>query len=278
MTDATHEREAAAGPIPTGIYCPDCGYDLRALTSERCPECGLDLAKARVRFSQIPWSQRAARGRFHAYWATVWFVLRQPSRLLDEAGRPVDERDARLFHRLTVVHAIAPLPVGLVAYHMANNVWGQPVPDGMLWVLLTLSGWLPLVLLALPAVSRSILLPGHLDPERLRRAMALSDYAYAPWALPVLATPALVGVIALWNTAGEADFALLVVCIGLYLVAAFLTDHRLDQLAVRVGMRGPLERWGRRLGWLLGGVLVALASLLLPLLVILLLTMYASTT
>ena len=29
--------------ISAEYHCPDCGYSLRGLTSDRCPECGLVL-------------------------------------------------------------------------------------------------------------------------------------------------------------------------------------------------------------------------------------------
>ena len=50
-------------PLPEGIYCLDCGYDLRGSTSARCPECGFSLELLRTGESQIPWAHRRELGR-----------------------------------------------------------------------------------------------------------------------------------------------------------------------------------------------------------------------
>ena len=54
--------------IPTddptvGRFCPDCGYDLRGISSDRCPECGHAVDPTSLAISIIPWTHRRSLGR-----------------------------------------------------------------------------------------------------------------------------------------------------------------------------------------------------------------------
>jgi len=62
-------------PYADDLYCPECGYSLRGLTSDRCPECGLRLDFIESAVSLIPWERRRELGRIRAYWQTVLMVL-----------------------------------------------------------------------------------------------------------------------------------------------------------------------------------------------------------
>jgi hypothetical protein len=106
-----------AAAIEGDLYCPECGYNLRTLTSDRCPECGYDIQIVRQRQTQIPWVYRDNKGAFRAYWKTVWMVTFQHKRFCLEISRPVDLAHARWFRWVTVLHAY--LPVMLVTLAVA---------------------------------------------------------------------------------------------------------------------------------------------------------------
>ena len=46
--------EPVGEPISDDLPCPNCGYNLRALTTRRCPECGEAFDPHRVRRAQPP--------------------------------------------------------------------------------------------------------------------------------------------------------------------------------------------------------------------------------
>lgn len=69
-------------------YCPQCGYQLRGLTSACCPECGFDLAVVRDPVSRIPWVHRTRIGRLRAYFQTDWFVTWRRKEFYLEIVRP----------------------------------------------------------------------------------------------------------------------------------------------------------------------------------------------
>jgi len=67
------DKTATPDPsAPTGsayaddLFCPECGYSLRGLTSDRCPECGLALGQIRALGTTIPWAHRRAIGSWRA--------------------------------------------------------------------------------------------------------------------------------------------------------------------------------------------------------------------
>jgi predicted RNA-binding Zn-ribbon protein involved in translation (DUF1610 family) len=71
------------------LICPECGYDLRSINSQRCPECGLAIDRATMSVSHLPWSHRQSIGRVRAYWRTNVLVILRPKRLAEEIARPV---------------------------------------------------------------------------------------------------------------------------------------------------------------------------------------------
>src|SRR3954452_7751839 len=86
-----------------GLFCPDCGYDLRGIASERCPECGWVIDRTLLGASAIPWVGRERIGRWRAYWRTVWMATFSNKRLAMESVRPIEWRDARRFATITML-------------------------------------------------------------------------------------------------------------------------------------------------------------------------------
>ncbi|MEW6253184.1 MAG: hypothetical protein AB1716_21305 [Planctomycetota bacterium] len=291
MIDATSnppppDAPAARDALPAGLYCPDCGYDLRSLTSDRCPECGFDLTPIRAPESQIPWTRRRARGRLRAYWQTVEFVLRQPKKLCLEIARPVSYADARSFRWVTWAHAavaIVAATAGLLVWAALTRLerptpwvdpsdapWaaivsiigssasplsavrtlisGSQSPD--FWWLLAGVLFVVLAGLALaPSVTAHFFRPRDWDRERQDRAVALSYYAWGPLALllPALLLIALVFTVL---------FGVLLALAAL--VAVPLRLVILTRLTLR---RGRIVAWARLM--LMAALVVATVGLLL---------------
>jgi len=60
--------------------CPECGYSLRGLTSDRCPECGEPFPTTQRTFRRwalrrIPWDRRHRSSLVRAYFATVFLIV-----------------------------------------------------------------------------------------------------------------------------------------------------------------------------------------------------------
>src|SRR2546421_12277382 len=81
-------------------FCPDCGYDLRGLTSGRCPECGLLIDEAALAASPIPWVHRRRIGRLRALYRTLMLTAVRPGRLAAAAAVPGDYPDAQRFRHV----------------------------------------------------------------------------------------------------------------------------------------------------------------------------------
>jgi hypothetical protein len=189
-------------------FCPECGYDLRGLLSDRCPECGLAIDAASST-SPIPWSHRARIGRLRAFRRTVILATFQPKRLAGAAAVPVDWRDAVLFRRLVVILASLPIVVAAVCvFHWmggtdflslvanpASLPW-PPSPAPSKWMSEPLMCWSAGVMLP-PVLPIGILLaiaiitaapsywfhPRQVPLVRQNRAVAVSAYLCAPLVL-----------------------------------------------------------------------------------------------
>ena len=195
-----------AEPRPTvipesasGLTCPECGYDLRAIESDRCPECGLAIDRAAMSVSRIPWAHRRTIGRFRAYWRTNLMVIFRPRRLADEAARPVGLADAMRFRWVTVGLAWLPIvlsAIAIVVFDWDEVIGGWHSPDSRLgWCLeagahLALVFALGLALLMVSGVGSYFFHPPGLRIVQQNRAIALSYYTCAPlawlWAPAVL--------------------------------------------------------------------------------------------
>jgi predicted RNA-binding Zn-ribbon protein involved in translation (DUF1610 family) len=178
----------AADTTPAEFFCPECGYDLRAITSQRCPECGLAIDRASMSVSRLPWSHRHKIGRVRAYWRTM---LLRPRKLAEEMARPVSFSDAQQFRHVTVFLAWLPLAawaVGLALYNtpdLRHRIHAGTRLGWFLEAVVLLSGLFALWLFLLMAsgVASYFFHPRRLPVVLQNRAVALSYYASGPLAL-----------------------------------------------------------------------------------------------
>lgn len=245
-----------AAPAEVELYCPNCGYDLRALDGDVCPECGLHIDRATLGTSRIPWTHRARIGRARAYLRTVWLATAHGNELAQERARAVGYGDAQRFRWITVALTVLPVAAvlcGILAYLggaelrgaaklvVGSNWFGAPRP----WVLDLLLPWIagsslpPVLPLALvlsvvfvSGVHTYWLHPGSLSVVRQNRAVALGYYAIAPmlW-LPVPAIVLIGSVASFWAFESvwqrtmkrdEYQLAALVACVSLGVVVGLM--------------------------------------------------------
>lgn len=182
--------ESTASQSPTEFFCPECGYDLRAITSERCPECGLAIDRASMSVSRIPWSHRKEIGGFRAYWRTSLLAVSRPKRIAEEMSRPVSYADAQRFRHMTVLLAWLPIAGWIVALMVINREYfpiSLAAGERLGWcmeIATYLAGLFAIWLFLLMASGASSF---FVHPKRLpvvlqNRAIALSFYAAAPLA------------------------------------------------------------------------------------------------
>ncbi|MGD8452486.1 MAG: hypothetical protein PVJ57_11755 [Phycisphaerae bacterium] len=187
-TESTGTTPTEHPPIPADVRCPDCGYDLRGLTSMNCPECGLSLEVVRSRESQIPWVHRRHRGLLRAYCQTVGLVERRPRRFCFEMVRPVSFPDSQSFRWMTFLLAYVPLLLIGAVGCIAKCREGADVGPAM-WLFagsqVVTAAWLA----GLPGLCSYAFHPRRLSIEQQNRAIALSYYAWAPLALMPLTLP-----------------------------------------------------------------------------------------
>ena len=210
------KRQTTLPPIEGDACCPNCGYNLRGLASDRCPECGDLFDREHLGLSGIPWTRRHRIGRFRAYWATVLKVTFRNERFCRESARPVDYRDAQLFRWITCLHVYVPfllLTAGVYAFADAGwivdrffdpcfgvildslSTSSQPLFDACWQVVWPIVGahvgfllWLA-CLTGLPSYSFH---PRNFSVREQDACIALSYYASAPLAwtpLTLLAVP-----------------------------------------------------------------------------------------
>ncbi len=264
---ASARADECLPPIPAGIFCPDCGYDLRGLTRACCPECGFELAAIRSAAPQIPWSRRRELGRFRAYWQTVWQVGRVPRQICLEVVRPVSYPDARRFRWITFLLAWGPILIGLGI--LAWAAFLDDNPESAL-VLVGINVGLGVFLFALPNVAAGLVDPRELPVAYRTRVVALNYYAWAPLALmPLAAAIVAIGLLTRLRLAQWPDgvgFYLggLTGITGLALVPALivLSELRLEQFAWHL-LPTRRGRWLARLFWLNVGSLLAVVCVAL---------------
>ena len=188
--------------------CPECGYDLRGIDSDRCPECGLPIDREIV--SRIPWVHRRKIGRVKAYWRTLWMATFRTAALAEEVRRPVSIRDGQTFRWVTVL--LAWLPLGAMAagfaaqteVEIARNMVGSqmiygpslgglPGPLGVSVPIiygLATPGALPaavlLALVLVTGVGSYLFHPRRMPVQWQDRAVAISYFACGPLALAVV--------------------------------------------------------------------------------------------
>jgi hypothetical protein len=208
-SEPTARRPRDATPEAEAPLCPQCGYDLRGISSRRCPECGMAIDRTAHLHSRIPWTYRAAKGRVRTYVHTVLLMTAGTRRFRDEIARPVSYRDARRFWMVTgvlVALALAVLVLALAAFTDLDQIlrdsdrlstqltpWQRAVVwDGFAPAIVG-ARFLPLMpLLTLAAVlSNLAILPMLLHGRSMSRtqrarAVAVAYYAGAPlvwWAI-----------------------------------------------------------------------------------------------
>jgi hypothetical protein len=254
---------AEFAPVPEGIHCPDCGYDLRGLTGARCPECGFDLAIVRTQTPQIPWARRREIGRFKAYWQTVWLVGRHPQRLYVEIVRPVSYRDSQSFRWTTFMAAFGSILI-FAGTALATE---RPRPE---WDSFLAAAGLVLgsglVLGVLPGAGSYALESRRLPIEQRNRGIALSYYAWGPlaaFALLLLFASAATVTDLIWDAdrnkaASWVVLSCMLAAVLFPLLSLMLAEARLAMLARRV-----LREHGRVWLRMIGINALALAALLL---------------
>jgi hypothetical protein len=175
------------GAYADDLYCPDCGYSLRGLTSERCPECGLRLNFIESAVSLIPWERRRELGRTRAYWQTAWLASFRPKRFCRAAYQPVSYPCAQKFRWLTVAQAYVALLLVLGTLEALGIELLEELAEETGWWFVAFAGLCPLLaLVALTGVPSYFFRPRTLPVERQNRAVALSYYGCAllGYALP----------------------------------------------------------------------------------------------
>lgn len=197
--DGPRDARPDLPPLPTGLYCPQCDYDLRSLTSERCPECGYSLVGVREGKSLIAWARRRDIGWLRAYWLTVGMATLHGRALGNEIIRPVPFADANLFRRLCVLHAY--LPVLVISIVLLAVFWDRTVEflGGLtipMWIATQVA--LATALGVLTVLPRCFFHPRRLPVAKQNRAIALSYYtcgvlAWIPVSLAILGVMWLTG-------------------------------------------------------------------------------------
>src|SRR5437763_7142118 len=179
--------------IAQALPCPHCGYDLRAIASERCPECGEPIDRDAARRSQIPWTHRRQIGWWRAYWRTVALVLAHPKKLAAEIARPVSYRDAQVFRWVTIFMAAIPSALVMAAWWRSADPWERsrafgrllPIDSRMLWFPDLPDDFQGILIVASAAITMLITVTGaqsyFFHPRSLsvamqNRAIALSYY------------------------------------------------------------------------------------------------------
>jgi hypothetical protein len=236
-TRVTAENVAIADlpPLPEGLFCLDCGYDLRGSTNARCPECGFSLELLRSGESQIPWSHRSELGRFRAYWKTVWLVIRWPKRICSEIARPVSYRDSQSFRWVTLLHAYLPILIASIAWVVFAHLQKLSGRETAYWVVAGAQISLLRALTLLPGLASYFYQPRWLSVEQQNRAIALSYYSWAPLAVAPAALVFFLAILVLWRPFGStATDVLTVFTSGAYPLLIVLVYGHLNLVAKHI--------------------------------------------
>jgi hypothetical protein len=188
----------AQTPALTDVTCAGCGYDLRAITSDRCPECGKWYDVTGALTPRLPRRGGGPLAGIRTHFLTAWRITRRPGVLADELDRMVDARRARRFRLTTVLVAWASV-AGLLywtraLWYVANqnslrsayavNHFGGALDGLLIW---ERSHWISLVAIGVilvwaTAAPRWFTYSPRLHPVRANRAAALARYTCAPLA------------------------------------------------------------------------------------------------
>lgn len=183
------------------LYCPECGYSLRGLTSDRCPECGLKLDFIESDTPVIPWERRREIGRVRAYWRTVFQVMFRNKVFCRAMYRPVDYAAAQRFRWLSILHIYVAGLLSLGVLHCLHpDLLPQAVDETGLWFIVLQWACVLLALLAFTGLPSYFVHPKALPVARQNRAVALSYYVCAPLALGPMVLLAAIGGALIWRT------------------------------------------------------------------------------
>ncbi len=185
-------------PLPDGLLCPDCAYDLRGLTSDQCPECGFNLAPLRRQESLLPWRRRTEIGRFRGFWLTLWVVSAHPRRLAIEvvAQQPLSE--ARRFWLIVWLHLTLVFLLGVTGAAVSIITAVRTLfTETNAWLLGGLAFVFPVWLWQLPGLATYLLQTHRVPEEHERRSAVLSIYVWAIliWALPSIISFMIAGIV-----------------------------------------------------------------------------------
>lgn len=174
------------------IFCPQCGYNLRGIESEKCPECAYSLEFLKLTESQLPWLRRGEIGRVRVYWRTVRTAIVRKKIFWEEIGRPASYADAQSFRWATILIAYLPLIPLSAALLWTNpdNVFGwlwEHEPAFLIVAALTIQVCILLFFAGATGLPTYFFHPKHVPIEQQNRAVALTYYCAAPLAwLPVV--------------------------------------------------------------------------------------------
>jgi len=177
-----------ASPHPTDeLFCPQCDYSLRGLSSERCPECGFAIGEVLAGESVIPWVHRTSLGFWRAYWRTVWLATFRQRRLRNAMARSVSFAESQKFRWTTILFAYLPL---LLVTGVGYAVWWRgEITESMLadalrlvWPVASIHVGYALFLAAATGVPSYFFHPKDLTLAKQNRAIAMSYYTCGPLA------------------------------------------------------------------------------------------------
>ncbi len=169
------------------LYCPECGYSLRGLTSKRCPECGLLLDFIESGTPMIPWERRRDLDWLRAYWQTVLMVIFRSRKFCRAFYQPVSYSDAQAFRWVSILHVYVPALFTLgVVHYLHPDLLPRAADETGWWFVVFVCLCALLALIVLTGLPSYFFHPKYLSVERQNRAVALSYYGCAPLALAAI--------------------------------------------------------------------------------------------
>ncbi len=176
--------------------CPECGYSLRRLTSDRCPECGEAFpTPSRVyrRWAnrRLPWERRVRGGVVFAYLRTILLIIFRPGRAA--RGVAIPDRYGKAV-RWAVLHLVLLALVGsvcvsqtyfrdraLTPFLQMSGFFETVEPstgDLLVWTTESMAMWMvALGSLPLLGAALGIAMPGH-HPAARRAIVKWSLYSF----------------------------------------------------------------------------------------------------
>ena len=222
------------------LYCPECGYSLRGLTSNRCPECGLILDFIESATTLIPWERRREIGRLRAYWQTVFQVMFRNKVFCRAAYRSVSHRDAQRFRWVTILHVFVPLLLSLLGWLVFSAATLANTADEMGggWFIVVCGLGVLLALIAVTGLPSYFFHPRFLTIDRQNRAVALSYYGCAALACTPAALLLMWVTIAIGETQHDLDLVLYLLTEFAFIAVCLLSWVDLVEIAQRT-LRRP---------------------------------------